>query len=390
MVERIAVVALLSASLAAADVWSPPDPGLVVVHEWGTFTSVAGEQGQATPWLPLESQNDLPCFVERFKHYRPKAALRGTLRMETPVLYFYAPSETTVDVSVRFNNGLITEWFPAATVAPAQPVGDDSLAKAGFTGTVRWPRVKIQPGGPERYPVQSRNSHYYRARETDAAPISVAGTSEKFLFYRGVAHTELPVSAVAAADGTVQVWTARGGPLGALVLFERRGNRIGFEVQSPRAARTVFRMPALDSDVDALASELERILGEEGLYAKEAAAMVNTWRESWFEEGTRLLYIVPAAAVDAMLPLSITPRPEQVVRVFVGRMELLSPPTRAEVRHALTTRDAGTLRKYGRFLLPFSERILAESTADINRAALPQFIYGTLAAVTRGGAPACP
>lgn len=125
------------------------------------------QQGKVGP----EGQNDLPCFVERFKLYRPKAALRGTLRMETPVLYFHAPRETTVDVSVRFNNGLITEWFPAATVAPAETVGDDTVGKAGFTGTVRWPSVTIQPDGPERYPVQSRSSHYYRARERNAAPI---------------------------------------------------------------------------------------------------------------------------------------------------------------------------------------------------------------------------
>src|SRR5215213_196558 len=118
MIDRVALVALLSASLAAAEVWSTPDPEPLVVHEWGTFTSVAGEQGEAAPWLPLEGQNDLPCFVERYKHFRPKAAVKGTLRMETPVLYFYAAKDTTVDVSVRFNNGLITEWFPAATVSP--------------------------------------------------------------------------------------------------------------------------------------------------------------------------------------------------------------------------------------------------------------------------------
>jgi hypothetical protein len=386
MVERVALLALLSASLAAAEVWSPADPEPVVVHEWGTFTSVAGEQGEATPWLPLEGQSDLPCFVERFKHYRPKAAVRGTLRMETPVLYFYAARETTVDVSVRFNNGLITEWFPAAAVTPAEPVGDDSLMKTGFAGSARWTRVRIQPGGPERYPVQSQGSHYYRARETDAAPISVAGSSEKFLFYRGVAHADLPIAAVPGADGTVRVWNTRGGPLGTVVLFERRGNRIGFEVKSPGSARTEFAMPALESNVDALAAALERILSAQGLYPKEAVAMVNTWRESWFEEGTRLLYIVPGPVVDAMLPLSITPLPAQVVRVFVGRMEILSPATRTEVRQALTVRDAGALRKYGRFLLPFSERILAESNTGIDRTTLPQFIYGTLAAATRGGA----
>jgi len=47
--------------------------------------------------------------------------------------------------------------------------------------------------------------------------------------------------------------------------------------------------------------------------------MVETWRNSWFEEGSRLLYIVPPAFVNKVLPLSIKPAPAQTVRVFVGK-----------------------------------------------------------------------
>ena len=35
----------------------------VVAHEWGTFTTVADEQGNPTEWLPLSGQSDLPCLV---------------------------------------------------------------------------------------------------------------------------------------------------------------------------------------------------------------------------------------------------------------------------------------------------------------------------------------
>src|SRR5687768_6356770 len=103
------------------------DPDNLVVHEWGTFTSVGGEHGEQVEWLPLEGQNDLPCFVERFRYYRPKSSMAATVRMETPVLYFYAPRETSVDVSVRFPGGLVTEWYPRAAVTPAAVVTDDTL-----------------------------------------------------------------------------------------------------------------------------------------------------------------------------------------------------------------------------------------------------------------------
>src|SRR5260370_34966993 len=78
--------------------------------------------------------------------------------------------------------------------------------------------------------------------------------------------------------------------------------------------------------------------------------MVETWRDSWFEEGSRLLYIVPPAFVNEGLPLSINPAPAQTVRVFVGRLELVTPATEKAVETAFATQDAATLKTYGRLL----------------------------------------
>jgi uncharacterized protein (UPF0332 family) len=62
-----------------------------------------------------------------------------------------------------------------------------------------------------------------------------------------------------------------------------------------------------------------------GLYEKEAIAMVNTWQNSWFtEQGTRLFYLVPHETTDELLPLEISPKPDQTVRVMVGRVEIMS------------------------------------------------------------------
>jgi hypothetical protein len=85
--------------------------------------------------------------------------------------------------------------------------------------------------------------------------------------------------------------------------------------------------------------------------------MVQTWRDSWFEEGSRLFYIVPTSFVETILPLSIIPAPQQLVRVFVGRLELISPATQEAVRAALAANDEVTLAKYGRFLQPIETLI---------------------------------
>jgi len=55
-------IVLVPAGFAASIV--QPDNALVA-HEWGTFTSVAGENGDPVSWAPLSGPSDLPCFVHR-------------------------------------------------------------------------------------------------------------------------------------------------------------------------------------------------------------------------------------------------------------------------------------------------------------------------------------
>ena len=54
--------------------------------------------------------------------------------------------------------------------------------------------------------------------------------------------------------------------------------------------------------------------------------MVATWQDYWFHEpGTRVLALLPRSWVDTVLPLTITPKPEKLARVFVARLELFTP-----------------------------------------------------------------
>jgi hypothetical protein len=98
--------------------------------------------------------------------------------------------------------------------------------------------------------------------------------------------------------------------------------------------------------------------------------MVETWRDSWFEEGSRLLYIVPAAFVDDVLPLSINPAPAQTVRVFVGRLEIVTPATEEAVHRALVAHDNRTLKMFRRFLGPILETLIQKES---NPARVQQF-----------------
>ena len=347
----------------------------LVVHEWGTFTSIAGADGDAMQWLPLQGKSDLPSFVERNSNATVKGDLCGTIRMETPVVYFYSPHETTVSVHVSFAQGLLTEWYPHVTsVGPANPtylVALDSRTR----GAISWNSVTITPGLDPVFRREAAASHYYAARATSASPISISAPSgeqhEKFLFYRGVAGFAPPVSAKVQGASQLQLRNRATQSIPALILFERRGQRIGYRLISPLAnsGTIAVETPSTSGTLDSLRTDFEDLLVAQGLFPDEAQAMLETWRDSWFEEGSRLFYIVPRPFVDSVLPLSIQPASGQLVRAFVGRIELVTPATEEDVTAALLNRDNETLKRYGRFLPAIVQVMLSRRAdpADANR-----------------------
>lgn len=350
------VITAAVAALAARDGATSADEAEdLVVHEWGTFTSIAGQDGRAVQWLPQAGPIDLPCFVERIIP-RLKGYLSGTVRMETPVIYFYSQRERTVNVAVRFRQGIITEWFPR----PAAGAKSGETAAAALDGRIAWTNVTVKPGANAQFPVESLSNHYYEARQTDAAPIQSGSEMEKFLFYRGVGRLTPPIAATVSADGRVIVTNTRGDELGDVMLFENRSGAIAYQTRRAAASQSTFD-PLLvpDDESPSPGSDLQKMLIEHGLFPKEAKAMVDSWRDSWFERGTRLFYIVSSRTVDAMLPLQIDPRPTRLARVFVGRLEIVTPETLREVRDALERNDRAVLVTYGRFLHPIAERLLA-------------------------------
>lgn len=357
----VAVVTSLS-SFSSANT-AKPKPELVV-HEWGTFTSVSGEDGVELDWRPLAVESDLPSFVHsidkggtfRRLRYPTKSALPVRVRMETPVLYFYAKEASTVGVKVSFPGGRITEWYPAATVNG---------------GDIDWGELRVMPGAQVYLPNDFRENHYYPARVTDAAAIQVQRNEvtehEKFLFYRGVGNFNLPLS-VKLADGKVVVKNLSDESVHKAVLFENRDGKIGYQIldlPSDQSEATLSR-PELRGDLGNLRRELKAMLISGGLYEKEAEAMLETWRSSWFEEGLRVFYIMPRQTTDTILPTHIDPQPAALVRVLVGRTEMITPEMEKSVTALLKTLSDSSvsvretalkkINRYGRF----SESILTQ------------------------------
>jgi hypothetical protein len=126
---------------------------------------------------------------------------------------------------------------------------------------------------------------------------------------------------------------------------------------------------------------MESALVERGLFSKEAHAMLETWQDSWFEEGSRLIYVLPASAVDAILPLEIEPTPAHIERVFVGRIELVTPETKQSLQSAVAQSDWATVDRYHRFLDP----ILWQIYGNPSRISEIELSYRTHDASLEGG-----
>jgi hypothetical protein len=338
------------------------------VHEWGTFTSVTGADGVQLEWAPLLDGAPLPDFVHRVDR-APAAAggktpppltkgeTRGLVRMETPVIYFYSAGDMEASVRVGFPNGRITEWYPHADVA------------GEAFDSIHWPHVHVSPGA--RLPLSQCGNHYYAARETDAAVLGAEAAGrvefEKFLFYRGVGNFAQPLQARLEAGG-VQLQNVKPGVISTALVFERAGDILGYKFEHQIDGPRTVRRPVPPGSLDDMLSELGKALEDAGLFHKEAQAMIETWRSSWFEDGVRVLYVLPREATDRILPLQITPPPRSLERVLVGRVELITPEDEQEVESHLQSMKtqppieqeqtrARLAGRFGRFLEPIIEQI---------------------------------
>ena len=80
--------------------------GRFVVHEWGTFTTLEGSDGKFLSGLYHEEEK-LPSFVQHEGEEYNNGLNKGfyecknvTVKMETPVLYFYSDTSRLVNVRV--------------------------------------------------------------------------------------------------------------------------------------------------------------------------------------------------------------------------------------------------------------------------------------------------
>ncbi len=389
-----------------------------IVHEWGTDTIVVGSDGSLQRGLHHEEE-DLPGFVYDRLKAAPGSPPSVNVKMETPVTYFYSDVPLSVQARVTFPKGLLTQWYPAArkfapqiaapgsalTGAPlayADPVLDTTfpfgsqLCRDKFSalagGELDWGAVSVLARGSDvaaklpNAPLSEFGWSY--ARDVDANPVqTLNGETERFLFYRGLGDFDLPVKVQAGAQGHVALTNGYSEPVGRVFVLNVGAERAAFSERragiAPGATLNDLA-PSLDAaaSLDDYASELggavTRALDATGLYHDEATAMVNTWKRQWFRTpGVRVLYLIPQTWTDASIPLSVTPSPDEMLRVMLIRVEVITPEQEASDIKALKLLDTDASQgahfaELGRFAEPRLRRALALSPSKSGEAYLSQ------------------
>lgn len=303
------------------------------VHEWGTFTTYSSTDGTPVAWYqPFEDLAKLPPFVASAPLFT-KSGL-ATVRMETPVLYFYPEKPGAVEVSVTFRNGRVTESYPPSTRTDGRVTWSGNLIPPDDSRALgEIPEVTggdpLEPYGAAR---QVPAAWIYRqpGKEPNSHP-----DTEKFIFYRGSGDTALEMMISAPSSDALQVSTIGSDRFPRnLALRVRDGKAVWIPLPAvDRATPVRIDWPADLKPVAKAEAEMipwfRETLTDAGLTTDEADAMIATWRAVWLrEEGDRVFALLPRRWVDRTLPLQIEPRPECLTRVFIARLEVL--PTEKE------------------------------------------------------------
>jgi hypothetical protein len=364
-------LALLAVGLTYPGTGSEDAAKKLVIHEWGTFTSLQDEDGKAVGGINTDDE-PVPAFVHQLRKNLlieptdlPPSFFKGAphchpdvnLRLETPVVYFYppklGPNQLTADVRVRFRGGWLTEFYPDAVVdAPGLASGkfDFGHLLSEHTGSLTWKSLTI--GGHQPGPETS--DHVWTSpRQVEAVSVtSTGGESERFLFYRGVGHVDAPLR-LSQEKGRLVIRSQLepllklAAPLriNDLWLVDIRSDgSVAFRMLDPvtvngdtgRIAATIpmgfSEEQYSEGNLKQLCAAMHAALVHEGLFDDEASALLRTWELAYFKSaGLRLFFLVPPAWVNHYLPLEVS-IPAETMRVMIGRIELVTPQHRKLLR----------------------------------------------------------
>lgn len=367
----------------------------LVVHEWGTFTSLMGSDGKLQEGMHQE-EAALPGFVYGFGHPQAEPAIKMagrcghvklpcstlhnlahdkqandimpknpigagiTQKMETPVIYFYGDVGQKVRVTVDFPQGIISQYYPrAASYAPSY----NEISSLG-PSTFNFDVELLASDDLQDLPKTTPESIWNPSRVVKANTIKAQDEREKFIFYRGVGDFDAGI--VVTNDGhSVTIKNQSTSAISRAFILNFDGHKgVINDIGAIASQKTVTIPKTTLSESDYIAQAKSLIVSalvQDGLFVDEAQGLVNTWEKSYFKTpGIRILYLVPRPETDRIIPLKINPAPSKLVRVLVGRIEVMSKAEENLLAQRLINNPSLDMRKeLGHYAEPKLRRVLS-------------------------------
>jgi hypothetical protein len=344
--SRLLLLALILTFVAgpvpAADA---PKQGLTV-HEWGVI-SVYNDVELANAAMRAEWAN-MPKFINGQIDGRKVPEYMGPV--DAPVIYFHAAQPMTFSVKVDFPKGKPALWWPSTVNYGG---GLRKIRPIEAVNSLSWQVHLKAKEAAQVQPMALPKAHWFEALRAVQAddvyinqPYAAGKQKERFIYYDGLLPS--PKAAVVTVTGdNVGVKSQAKYPLHDVTVVDLRNIR---KVRIARVAKLdagaeVKEVAFTEADqskwpFDAVAM-LVKQLQTSGLHEDEAKALANVWQKTFFEtEGVGVFYRLPQEIYDQLLPLTLSVKPEKIVRTMLVHHPHCEPDLAERVMKLVKQLDA--------------------------------------------------
>jgi hypothetical protein len=333
----------------------------VTVHEWGVL-SVYNDIELANADMRAE-WDGLPKFVHGRVDGRTVPVYNGPVR--APVLYFHAQQPIGLNVKVDFPKGKPAVWWPGNAIGgrggiQAQAVQPESSLTWNFqlrpSNAANY-KLKELPKGHWMEALRNVKAEDVHFSQTDfLAPPGAGLTKERFIYYDGLIPSPKGLTIQVQGD-TISLKSQAKHPLLDVTVVDLRNIRkirtATIAKMEPEADVKEVKLAERDqtkwpsAGIDELITQLKAA----GLNEDEARSLTDVWRKAFFEtEGVSVFYRLPQDIYDQLLPLTVNPKPEKVVRTLLVHHPHCEPDLADRV--LALVKDLGSVK--------FEERIEAQ------------------------------
>jgi len=343
----------------------------VSVHEWGVL-SVYSDVELANADMRAE-WDGLPKFVHGRVDARTVPVFSGEARV--PVIYFHAPQPINLNVKVDFPRGKPAVWWPGNAVVG----GRGGIQAMQPENALVW-NVQFRPSNAANFQQKDLPKGHWmealRAVKADDVCLYQAGLNdrlvkERFIYYDGLIPAPKGLTIQVQGD-TISLKSQAKHPLLDVTIVDLRNIR---KIRTGTIAKLEPEADVKDVKLTERdqtkwpAAGIDELIGQlktAGLNEDEAKSLTDVWRKAFFEtEGVSVFYRLPQDIYDQLLPLTINPKPEKIVRTLLVHHPHCEPDLAERV--LALVKDLGSVK--------FEERIEAQKRLQaLGRAAFVHLV----------------